>query len=317
VGDALSEAEYLYLFPAILLLASVFVMRTIRWQLLFYPLKGLSFYNLFGCMTVAYLVNNTVPFQLGDIARAMLLGQLEGVRKSRSLSTVLVERMLDVLFLALLLVLLVPFIDVPSWVAIPAAILGVGFLCIGGLLLAAALRRGWVVALVEKLPEFLPQRVRAKAKDSVHSAIDGLSVLRNPLVLAQVIAWTVVQWIASAAALYLVMLAFNLDVGFDAALFVMVVVSFGFMIPSSPGSIGVYHYLSKRALVGVYAVPAHAALSYAFVAHLLYYVPPIIIGLAFLWHQHLSWQKLRLITRTQEEAIENEEPAESGATAPS
>jgi uncharacterized membrane protein YbhN (UPF0104 family) len=129
-----------------------------------------------------------------------------------------------------------------------------------------------------------------------------LSVFRNPLVLAQVVVWTIVQWIASAAAVYFVMLAFDLDVGFDAALFVMVVVSFGFLIPSSPGSIGVYHYLSKRALVGVYAVPAHAALSYAFVAHLLYYVPPIIIGLVFLWHQHLNWQKLRLLTRTADES---------------
>jgi uncharacterized protein (TIRG00374 family) len=304
VASALREANYLLLLPAVLALASVFVFRTFRWRLLFYPLTNLRLSKLFGTITVAYLVNNTLPFQLGDLARAYVISELEGVRKSRALSTVVVERMMDVFVLVLLLILLIPFISVPSWASLPAAAVGLGFLFLGGLLLAAVINRNWVIAIVEAIPAFLPQRLRARAKDSAHSAIDGLSVLSNPLVLAQVLAWTVIQWLVSAAALYCIMMAFQLDVPFDAAIFVMVVISFGFLIPSSPGSVGVYHALSVQALVSVYAVEKGAALSYALVAHLLYYIPPVIIGLLFLWQQRFTWERLRLLTREAEPASE-------------
>jgi uncharacterized protein (TIRG00374 family) len=229
------------------------------------------------------------------------------VSKSRALSTVVVERMVDVFILILLLVVLIPFISVPSWVSVPVAVVGVGLLLLGGLLLAAVINRSWVIAIVEAIPAFLPQRLRARITDSAHSAIDGLAVLSNPLLLARVVAWTVIQWLVSAAAIYCIMMAFQLDVPFDAAIFVTVVVSFGFLIPSSPGSIGVYHALSVQALVSVYAVERGAALSYALVAHLLYYIPPVVIGLLFLWQQRFTWERLRLLTRQAEPV--GEEPS--------
>jgi uncharacterized protein (TIRG00374 family) len=299
VGSALRQANYLFLIPSVCMLGLLFTLRTFRWNLLLYPLQNLKFSRLFGTITVAYLINNTLPFQLGDLGRAYLLGELEGVRKSRTLSTVIVERIIDVLTLVVLLMLLVPFIGVPSWVAIPAAILGVSFLLLGSIALVAALRRHWIIALVNHLPAFVPQKVKTRLESSAHSAVDGLSVLSDPVRFARVLALTIVQWLVSAAALYFVMLAFDLHVGFDAAIFVMIVVSFGFLIPASPGSIGVYHALSVKALA-VYGVERGPALSYAFVAHLLYYLPPIVIGLLFLWQQQLGWQRLRAITGSAE-----------------
>lgn len=310
VASALKEANYLFLLPAAVALATVFACRTWRWRLLFYPLAKPRLSNLFGTITVAYLVNNILPFQLGDLARAYLLGELEGIRKSRTLSTVVVERMIDILTLVLLLLLLIPFIDVPSWASLPAATLGVAFLFLGGLMLAAVLKRDWVIAIVEALPVFLPHRLRARLKDSAHSAIDGLAVLSRPSLLGQVVAWTVIQWLFSASALYCIMMAFDLDVSFDAAVLVLVVVSFGFLIPASPGSIGVYHALSMKVLESVYAVEASAALSYALVAHLLYYVPPIILGLLFLWQQRFTWARLRAITGEAEAEPVTEEISE-------
>jgi uncharacterized protein (TIRG00374 family) len=303
VGSALRKANYLFIIPAAVALASVFAFRTIRWRLLLYPLQGLRMRNLFGAITVAYLINNILPFQLGDLGRAYLIGDLEGVRKSRALSTVIVERIIDVLTLVTLLIVLMPFIGVPRWVAVPAAGLGIGFLFLGGLVLVAALRRHWVVAIVDGLPSFVPQRVKTRLGESVHSAVDGLHVLSNPLLLAQVLALTVLQWLVSALALYFVMLAFDLGVGYDAAIFVMIIVSFGFLFPSSPGAIGVYHALSVKALA-VYGVDEGPALSYAFVAHLMYYVPPIILGTAFLWQHQLGWGRLRVLTSGTEPVSE-------------
>jgi glycosyltransferase 2 family protein len=303
VGSALRQANYLLLIPSLALLGLLFTLRTVRWNMLLYPLQNLRFSRLFGSITVAYLINNTLPFQLGDLGRAYLLGELEGVRKSRTLSTVIVERIIDVLTLVALLLVLVPFIGVPSWLAIPAAILGVSFLLLGSVALVAALRRHWIIAIVNHLPAFVPEKVKTRLESSAHSAVDGLSVLSNPWRFTRVIALTIVQWMVSAAALYLVMMAFDLHVGFDAAIFVMIVVSFGFLIPASPGSIGVYHALSIKALA-VYGVGHDPALSYAFVAHLLYYLPPIVIGLVFLWQQQLGWQKLRAIAGGAESVSE-------------
>ena len=304
VATALREANYWLLLPAIFSVALIFACRTLRWRLLFYPLSHLRLSNLFGTLTVAYLINNTLPFQLGDLARVYLIGELEGVRKSRALLTVLVERIIDVLFLVILILSLALFVDIPARASLGALGLGLAFLVLSGLLVVAFLRRDWVDALLGAMPSFLPQRLRAKANDSVHTALDGLKALSNPLRFGKVLALTVTQWLISATSLYFVMLAFDLNVGFDAAIFVLVVVSLGFLLPAMPGSIGVYHGLSIYALNTVYNVDKGEALSFALVAHLIYYVPPIIVGLLFLWQQRLGWDRLKLLTRHTEPAAE-------------
>ncbi len=291
-GEALQEARYPLLVPALAAMLAVLFLRSVRWRLLFYPQSGLRLGKFFGVLNVGYLVNNILPFQVGDLVRAYLLGELEGLSKARTMSTVVIERVLDVLVLFGVLVVLMPFISVPAWAVVPTAVAAGVFFVLGVVLAGFAGNRAWVLSLLETLLRFVPGRFHENFRVMAASALEGLAALSRPRLLSLVVVWSLGSWLATAVVLYFVMLAFNLGVPFSAALFVVVMTSFGFFVPSSPGAVGVYHAISIESLVRVFGVDRGLAASYSLVAHLVFYTPPLVIGVFFLWRERLSWRRL-------------------------
>ena len=302
-GEALQDARYPLLLPALAAMLAALFFRSVRWRLLFYPEPGLKQGTFFGVLNVGYMVNNLLPLQVGDLVRAYLLGELQGLSKARAFSTVVVERIVDVLVLFGLLVILMLFISVPAWAAIPVGVAAGLFLLLGSLLVVFAGNRRWVRSLLEALLRFVPGRFHENFKGAAESALDGLAVLSTPRILALVVGWSVASWLTTILVLFFTMQAFNLGVPFSAAVFVVVMTSFGFFIPSSPGALGVYHAISIESLVRVFDLDRGLAASYSMVAYLIFYLPPLVIAVVFLWKENLSWRQLRSWT-TQRAAVE-------------
>ena len=114
--DALQGANYVFVVVTVLMTVLGLFGRALRWQLLFYPTKGLPLSKVFAVLNIGYLLMNVLPARLGDVARAILLGELTGVSKARALSTIVVERVTDVLVVLLFLASVVFFVPVPEWV---------------------------------------------------------------------------------------------------------------------------------------------------------------------------------------------------------
>ena len=96
LDSALASARYVYLLPGIAFLVAGLVARAIRWRLL---LNGvLSANRSFHIMNIAYLVNGVLPLRIGELARAYLANRVEPpVPVFQSVSTIVVERLLDLL----------------------------------------------------------------------------------------------------------------------------------------------------------------------------------------------------------------------------
>jgi uncharacterized protein (TIRG00374 family) len=292
-AEAFREANYWLLVPAVLAIGVALLFRAVRWRLLFYPQAGLGLWHFYGVLNVGYMVNNLFPFQVGDLVRVYLLADRENLRKSRVFPTVIIERVVDVLVLFALLMVLVPFISMPGWAVIPVvAVAGVVVVVGVGMVLMAG-NRPLVLRRLEMPLRLLPGRWHDNTRAMADAALDGLGVLSRPRVLILSVAWTVAAWLTTALALYFMMLAFGLGEPFSAAVFMVVVTTFGFFIPASPGGLGVYHAIVIQSLVRVFDVPKPEAVSFALVAYLLFYLPPIIIALTFLWREQLSWRRLR------------------------
>lgn len=295
VGEALQGANYWLIGVAVALLGVNLAIRTARWGLLFFPAKHLRFYHLFGSLNVAYLINNVLPLQVGDLGRAYLISELEELSHSRSLSTILVERILDVVTLLLVLLVLVPFVDVPAWATTLSIVLGVIALGVLGLIAAVTFNRDPAMKLIEWLSMFAPERIRPKLNEVAHNTLDGFAVLANPRVAALLVGWSLANWLTVGGILYLGMEAFSLGTGFSAAMFIVVATTFGFFVPSSPGSFGVYHAIVINTLENVFGVPRSVAVSYALVMHFVFYLPPILLGALFLWRERRMWQRSQLL----------------------
>ena len=305
VVAALSGANYLWLLPAAILYAASIWGKVIRWGVLFHPREGIRRSNLFAAMMVGYLGNTILPARLGEVARAYFIGKTEGLSKSLVLSTVVVEKVLDVCILLLFLAVLLPFVALPAWIQRSSLLLALTVLALFAAILTAAYRKDsmlrWVESILSRLPGLNPGPHTPPAdnrlsgishklyaiRHQLDSALSAFTVLRHGRAHAILWIWSLVIWILSALFAYVIMLAFHITAPFAAALVLVSVTSLGMTVPSSPGYVGVYHYLVVTSLA-LFGVSRELALSYAFVLHLLAFLPLSLLGVFYLWKESLS-----------------------------
>ena len=114
---ALASAQYGYVVPGLLVAYSGYLVRTWRWQLMIAPVKHISITTIFPLLVIGFAWNVLLPLRVGEVVRAHLLGQREGISRTMLLATIVAERVLDGVAIVALLALvgwLTP--NLPNWV---------------------------------------------------------------------------------------------------------------------------------------------------------------------------------------------------------
>jgi len=298
VMRAIREADYLPLFPAALTILVVVGIKAVRWKLLFHPRSDLSLGHLYAVLAITYMLNNLFPARMGELARIYLLDRVAQTGWAHTLSTIVVERLLDVLTLLLFLALLVPFMPMPDWAVRSGWGIGIATVAAFSLLLAWAYREEEGLAILYRLLRALPWLDREPIRRGLRSFAHGLTVLKNGRVALGLILLSLMAWAVTALVNYQVMLAFDLRLPFSAPAFVLCVTTLAMLVPSSPGYVGVFDYLTVLSLT-LFSVEKGLALSYALVLHALGYVVLTVLGIAFLWMEGYSLMGVRKLWETQ------------------
>lgn len=300
VGKALGDAEYLWLVPAIGAIVASIGLRAVRWRLLFYPRAGLRLGSVFGTMNVGYLVNDLLPLRLGEVVRAYLLHQVEGVTTAHALSTVAVERVLDLVVTLLFLAVVMPFVSLPAGFNGPAvAIVAAVAVTALAFMLLAGTRQEQVHRLGRLVTRRLPAPLAERLHELLDSVLGGFAVLSHPLIALRVAWLSAAIWLLAAAGLYFTMFAFHLNLAPSAPIFVLALVSLSFVVPASPGYVGVFEWTVKTALAA-FSVREVDATSYALVAHVVAFVPPMLLGAVYLVRSGTSWDRVFAFRRQTE-----------------
>ncbi|MGH2586514.1 MAG: lysylphosphatidylglycerol synthase transmembrane domain-containing protein [Dehalococcoidia bacterium] len=314
VGDALRTAAYGWIVPAVALIAVSLLVRAVRWRLLFYPNTNLHFGNVFGSMNAGYLVNTVLPARLGEVVRAVLLSRLEKVRVAHAVSTVVVERVLDLLTNIVILGLLIPFVALPSDSVLPLLIATALAVIALVVMIAAGARPELTHRLVRIASARLPQKWAERLHHTLDSVLEGFRVLSNGGVALRLALLSLVIWLLVAAAMECMLLAFHLDLPLTAPMFVLALVQLSFILPSTPGHIGVFQFAAVEALAIGFNVDRNAALSFALVTNLVSFAPPALLGLWFIWRSGSSLGGLVTAGRQAQAEIEAEPVDEAAAT---
>ncbi len=274
VGNALLAARYEYLLPTALLLVAGLVTRAARWRVL---LNGkLPPLRAFNIMNVAYLVNGILPLRIGEVARVYLATQVEPpVPVFQTASTIIVERLLDLLAVVLLLAGTLVAGPVPvelraaAVVAGPAALFG--FLG----LVFLSWKRGLALRLMEAVAGRFDKTGEPNRPTFVRRLstwfmqfLDGLLPLTNPRALLLAFGWTAVSWTLSVVAGYVLMFAFYPTASWAATCLYIAAASFSIAVPAVPGNVGTYEGSILLALGAVgYGEPLEVAVAFALVVH--------------------------------------------------
>jgi uncharacterized protein (TIRG00374 family) len=277
---ALRHASYVWLAPAILLTVLTLAIKAWRWQMMFRPEYRLPFGSVFTALSAGYLASNVLPARLGEVVSVVLLVSDEPVSVARTLSTLIVMRLLDLLSLLVILVGLLPFVRLPLEMTHAAQALGVMALFGAGAVVLLSFWRDALLGLAHRVLRHIRPLDRPGVYASLRHLVDGFATLRRRSGLT-LIAMTLLAWASIFATAWACAQAFHLGVPLTAIIFANIVVALGMLVPSSPGYIGVFHYLVTVALAP-FGVPKEAALGYAIVWHGINYLTLSVSGMVAL-----------------------------------
>ncbi len=295
LGEALTQANYLWLIPNVLMIIVTMYQRAFRWKFMVAPIKPVAFPKLVAATWIGFMANNVLPLRLGEFVRAYsLAAQDREITKSASLATIFGERMVFDLVALLVIfggVLSVSHLNMDAEMrfglklAIGIALVGIAFM------LTLALKPDQVGRLITRYLFFVPIRVKELIESIVLKFAQGLKFLSDKRAVASITIQTLLIWILMGLSNIFVFKAFGLDLPIDAAFVVLVVVSISILVPSTPGFVGVYHAGAVWSLVA-YGVGQEEALSCAIVLHAAQYIVVTLGGFYFLKKGHLTLKKL-------------------------
>ncbi|MET0972612.1 MAG: lysylphosphatidylglycerol synthase transmembrane domain-containing protein [Thermoleophilaceae bacterium] len=270
--------------------------------------------DCYGLTCVGYMGNNVLPARAGEVLRVVLLSPRCDASKRSIAGSIVAERMLDVVALAVVFVVTVYGVLGSDVLPTNRPILMAGI--IGLVLIALAL-----VVWVLRRHHFF-ERVRDWLRPIADSPRALLSI--NGVVL---LAGTFVLWAFEAAVYLAVARSVDLDISMTGALYLVALTNFVAALPAAPGSIGTFDaavaWGAKRL-----GASGSAAVSYLIMLRFVLYVPITVVGFIILVAGYGGWSKLREALRTEREVIEagppppprpvqpKPQPQPSGAEAP-
>ena len=298
IRAAFAQARYIYLVPAGLSLLAYLVMRSIRWRILLGP--GVSLRSCFWITNIGYLVSNVFPFRLGDPARAVAVGLDGDVKVSAALSTVVVERVLDMLMVVLLLAASLPFIEEAGPLRNAGVLAALAAVTASVGLLVVALRPQWVRRVAAWVMARVPRLDPERWLTMLDGLLDGLAALRSPRRLLQLLVWSVVPWLFVVGYYWGMLWAFLDRPPLVQGSFLSCAVGLGMAIPAAPGAMGVFQAVARAALEVPFGVSEEQALAVAFGSHAYQYILSNLLGLVGLAQLGLSLRQLRADAATLE-----------------
>lgn len=291
LGASIVRANYIYLIPAVLITIVSFWIRSYRWKFLLKSVKDIAMSNLFSATMIGFMANNLLPVRLGEFVRADAIGRKEKISKSASFATIVVERLLDGLTLLLFLIAVLLFFHFPRWVRTGGLLAFLFYIFILAFLLFLKMRTDQTLRWIGILLKLLPASISPKVEELLLSFIDGLKILSDGRRLLIVSLLSILLWLTAIFSIECVFYAFNFDLPLYAAFILLVVISFGVMLPSSPGFVGTFQYSCVVSLA-LFRIPKEEALSFSVILHASNFIPVTVVGLFYFWREHLSFKQI-------------------------
>lgn len=284
------------LFFIVPLYVSTLYLRGIRWKALLSDNPKYCAYNLGAVFTVGSMLNIFLPARAGDVYRAYYLGANQQEKKMKLFGSIILERTLDGICVFLILLWAILKYAKQAWMMNLAYMIGILF--IGSFVAFYLIYKfnkidfifSKLIDLSKKLPEKISKHL-AKILDStnqhIQSFMEGFEVLDSFKYSAKAFIWSIIIWLVECYVAFLIINSFHINLGFAAALFVISLISFSTMIPSTSVFLGPYQYAYILAL-GIFHVDKSTALAISTVHQGILMLILTIIGGFYLLKFNLS-----------------------------
>jgi|SRR3989344_2989924 len=246
-----------FLLPALLGVVVYLLIKAWRWQILLENGLDISKKRIWQSSVIGAAFNIFLPY-LGEAVRGIRVGQ--GKDKSFIFSTIIFEKIIDSVFLLLVIYFFSYYLEFPDWFRN-------GINIFSYFVLVALL----VALIIPKIRSILPQWAGGKLA----------SEFLNWKLLVRLFLITILSWLVLTLVYAQVAASLGIMLSFWAYLFLVCFLYIGLSIPSAPGYIGVYQFLILFGL-SFFGVGKELALAYSFVIYLALALPTGLLGWYYL-----------------------------------
>lgn len=274
VVDAVRQANYGLLAIATFLSFVWMFGRAKVWQTLLRDRA--SYRDVLFTEAEGYLLNNFLPFRLGELGRAFLIARKAQLQFAEVLPTIVIERVVDLGISAVVFIAALPLMVGAGGSK------NIGYI-VGGLVLAGLLTlyflahyNQWARDLFHKLSARWPSLQRFGG-GFLESFFEGLGVLKDGWLFLRFLFWMLLNWAVGLAAYYLMALAYFPQAEISWGFLILGAAAFGGAIPAAPGAVGTFEGAIAGALT-LLTGNESAALAVALTARLYNYLNSGVIG---------------------------------------
>lgn len=265
------EFDLTKLWLIVILYTLALYIRGFRWKPIL--LNNPKYFNieLAENFIVGCFLNIFLPARGGDFYRAFKLSKDKEERKLKILGSIILERTYDGICVFFILLFAVLSYCKQEWIL--NLTYTVGALFIGSMLIFYFIYRfdkintisKWIIKGVSILPSKISNHlviVIQKITNHINTFVKGFESLGSLALTSRAFTITCISWTFEAVVVYLIINSFNVELGFSSALFVVSLVAFSSMIPSTSVYLGPYQYAYILAL-GIFGIDKSTTLAIA------------------------------------------------------
>ena len=234
---AIRNANYALLAIAIAIGFVWMAVRAMVWRTLLR--NRASYLDVFFTIGEGYLLNNFLPFRLGEIGRAFLLSRKSDMQFMEILPTIVIERAMDLGYSAVILLAALPFVVGAEGAGQIGIVVGVIVLVGFVILYLLARYNQWALNLFHRLSARWP-RLQSVGGNFLESFFLGLGVLKDGWLFVRFLFWMTVNWGIAIVSYYFIIRAFFPQAQLVWGMFGLGGAAFGGAIPSLPGAVGTF-----------------------------------------------------------------------------
>jgi uncharacterized protein (TIRG00374 family) len=259
IFSILEKVSWFWILLSCLAILFSFFMRTWRWSVL---LRSAGYVYprdiLFKCLMFSWFLNYLIPARLGDIARAVALKTTSDAPFGMTLSTIVIERIYDMMILALFLGVASLFFYQSSFVYIE-----IGAFAIISAMFCALLM---VYKYDEAIIRFFEPRIPSIRQSFVLLKEGLVNIIKNPEAMALCFFLSLPVWLLEIASIFFAAKSVGYDLSFVFATIAGVVAFIAQTLPLTPAGLGI-HEASITGVLMLFSVPSATGMSIALVDH--------------------------------------------------
>lgn len=251
--DDLATMDWNWVGVAVVADILVYFWHAWRWGMVLRPVTRVRYWDSLRAIYVGLFANEILPFRMGEVIRCYLLGRWIRQPFSVVLSSALIERIFDGIWLTGGLFVVLKVIPWPRKMNfLVDGAYALGFLVLFGALVLA-------IAMFQRR-RFAPMVNEPAWRRHLRVLMDDLSLIGHSRYLYFAAFASLPYLLIQVLPIYFVMRGYGFDLSIGTGLVLMIILRLGSVPPQAPGNIGIFQLMARLTLEEIFqVVPAEAA----------------------------------------------------------